>query len=113
MKLVRVKRYIPKWNDNRKQPKESQGWVEYNPSHPVEEIDRVRGLEDLSPLEAARSSIEYLRGHLAAVGGWQDAAGAEVVDVGGFLALCDVELFREVRDAIAGSTSDDEDEIKN
>jgi hypothetical protein len=53
MKLVRVKRYIPKWNDNRKQPKESQGWVEYNPSHPVEEIDRVRGLEDLSPLEAA------------------------------------------------------------
>lgn len=108
MKLVRVKRYFPKWNGNREQPQDQRGWVDYKPAHPVEEIDRVRDIEELSPIDAARSSIDYIRKHLDAVGGWQNAAGEEVTTLDGFLALCDVELFREVRDAIAGNIEDDE-----
>lgn len=112
-KLVRVKRYFPKWNGNRKAAEADRGWVEFNPSCPVEDIERIRSVEEQTALETSRWLIEFVRKHIVRVGGWEGADGAKVETIDGFLALCDVELFREVRDAISGSTDDDEEEIKN
>lgn len=120
MKLTIAKKYVPKWQGNRDQPADEQGWVKLTQIHPMA-ATRMQQLQDVATMDqdtAMKASLEMAklyREHLVAVGGWtrtgDDEQEQPVGTVSDFLSFADSALFSEIWGHMINPV--DEQELKN